>query len=122
MNETSTTPSSITDLPIEDLLKLVGEYGHFPHEELIKQRREEALRRGGEIDHLRDPIESDPALALQFAKVDAIINELARRIGPSFGYSYFFNNLRRMLLLEGYGIEWITPRDMNPGYFAFDNM
>jgi len=82
---------------------------------------------------LHDPIEDDPAFAVQFADAKRMAQEVfqswvAKRNAdylrrgmtnmvsehPRGGCHFLWREMKR-ILLEKYGIEWFTPAEMNPG-------
>jgi hypothetical protein len=66
-----------------------------------------------------DPIEDDPAIQPLLAKAD---QEASQEYPPERaykGYYPIFWPIKKRILKDKYGIDWQTPRELNPNW-AFD--
>ena len=78
----------------------------------------EASTAPSEIGMLVDPIENDPALGPIISKV---LDQVSERIGagndgyPRRGSCHLVWSVTKERLATEYGIEWLTPKEMNPG-------
>ena len=69
--------------------------------------------------HLYDPIEDDPQHASAFAEADKLEDAELADVPRERGYCHRVWTTRKRILREQFGIEWLSPREMNPGT-AFD--
>jgi hypothetical protein len=65
----------------------------------------------------QDPIESDPQFASIIHQVDVQAEENLLRQGrrAGRGFCHLFWREKQRLLKELHGIEWKSPRELNPG-------
>lgn len=66
-----------------------------------------------------DPIEDDPVASPLIQKADEEAREQLKDSPMVMGWCHGFWKLKKQILKEKYGIEWRTPKEMNPGV-AFD--
>ncbi len=86
-----------------------------PHQsDLELERRRKTGIRKGNSSFLFDPIEGDPdyAWAIKEAGFKAM-EEIKRPY--KMGYCHLFWRRKKQILKEQFGIDWYSPREMNPG-------
>jgi hypothetical protein len=69
--------------------------------------------------YLHDPIEDDPQYASAFADADELVDSELSDVPHERGHCHRVWTTRKRILREQFGIDWLSPREMNPG-IAFD--
>ncbi len=62
-----------------------------------------------------DPIEDSPEHAAAFAEADTLVDAEFDGVPYRRGHCYSVWAARKRILLERFGIDWLTPQEMNPG-------
>lgn len=67
-----------------------------------------------------DPTEDDPKYQSIFACIDAEVEAMLEEEGLGkkkigMGYCHVFWSAKARVLKEKYGVEWKSPKEMNPG-------
>lgn len=62
-----------------------------------------------------DPIENSPKYRQIIEKADKEAKEICKNFEGQLGYCHHYWSVKERILREKYGIEWHSPRKMNPG-------
>lgn len=75
----------------------------------------------GQSTLAHDPIEDDPRYENVFDKIDSEVDEQLKDhpMKDRIGFVHFYWNTKKEILKKKYGIEWKSPKEMNP-HIIFD--
>ncbi len=81
----------------------------------LRERVMRAIKLQGDPGLLVDPIEREPLMATKIQEANAEATQLADQSGiTGKGRSHFVWTSQAQILAERHGIQWFSPRQMNP--------